>query len=168
VNGAVTLIGSDNAEAVACNCAARFYGDDRNAHQLCCAVFVTLTPDAPGVEDTEKRDDHRGWQIEYAPPPIPIRDFDYTATHPDFDGEGDTRQVWSATIRGVVAEIDNWYEDQDAALIADRFANDAAAKAHYDTWSYRDGWVPWVERGNSEMQDQARSDVAAISTGDIA
>ena len=116
MSGAVTLIGSDNAEAVACNCAARFYGDDRDAHQICCAVFVTLTPDALDAalnKTAEKRDDHRGWQIEYAPPPIPTRDFDYTATHPDFDGEGDTRQVWAATINGVVAEIDGWYEENE-------------------------------------------------------
>lgn len=44
-----------------------------------------------------------------------------------------------------------------------RFANDAAAKALYDTWSYRDGWVPWVERGNSQMQDVARTNVAILA-----
>lgn len=62
----------------------------------------------------EKRDDHRGWQIEHNPPPIPCRDFDYTATHPDFDGEGDNRQVWAGTITGIVAEIDGWHEEQEA------------------------------------------------------
>lgn len=62
----------------------------------------------------EKRDDHRGWQIDWAPPPIPTRNFDYVATHPDYDGapdSGDSRQVFSATINGVVAEIDAWYEE---------------------------------------------------------
>lgn len=41
----------------------------------------------------------------------------------------------------------------------DRFANDAAAKALYDTWSHMPGWVPWVERGNSDMQERARREV---------
>ncbi len=65
----------------------------------------------------EHRDDQRGWQIDYSPPPIPCRDFDYVATHPDFDGApdaNDSRQVFSRTINGVVAEIDGWYEDNEA------------------------------------------------------
>ena len=37
-----------------CDCAARFYGDDRNAHQLSCATFATtpasVTPDAGEIE----------------------------------------------------------------------------------------------------------------------
>lgn len=41
----------------------------------------------------------------------------------------------------------------------DRFANDAAAKKLYDTWSNKPGWVPWVERGNSLMQERARREV---------
>ena len=32
-----------------------------------------------------KADTYRGWTISYDPPPIPIRDFDWTATHPDYD-----------------------------------------------------------------------------------
>jgi len=59
------------------------------------------------------RDDHRGWQIEHNSPPIPCRDFDWTATHPDFDGPEDGRQVWGRTINDVVAAINGWYEDQD-------------------------------------------------------
>lgn len=38
----------------------------------------------------------------------------------------------------------------------DRFANEAAAKALYDTWGNMPGWVPWVDGGNSNMQDRAR------------
>lgn len=42
----------------------------------------------------------------------------------------------------------------------DRYANDEAAKALYDSWSNLPGWVPWVDRGNSTMQDKARREVA--------
>ena len=28
---------------------------------------------------------HRGWRIDFGAKPIPIRDFDWTATHPDYD-----------------------------------------------------------------------------------
>lgn len=41
----------------------------------------------------------------------------------------------------------------------DRFANDEAAKALYNTWDDQPGWVPWVERGNSLMQERARREV---------
>jgi len=44
-----------------------------------------------------------------------------------------------------------------------RYANDAAAKVIYDTWSDLPGWVPWVERGNSERQDMARREAAPAS-----
>lgn len=30
-------------------------------------------------------DTYRGWTITYDPKPIPIRDYDWTATHPDYD-----------------------------------------------------------------------------------
>lgn len=53
-----------------------------------------------------------------------------------------------------IAEINARYSD--VPLRTDRFANDAAAKALYDTWSDQPGWVPWVERGNSLMQSKAR------------
>lgn len=32
-----------------------------------------------------KPDTHRGWTIHYDPPPIPLREFDWSATHPDYD-----------------------------------------------------------------------------------
>ncbi|MBM3927619.1 MAG: hypothetical protein FJ335_04050 [Sphingomonadales bacterium] len=47
-------------------------------------------------------------------------------------------------------------EDTQAKSTSDRLANDAAAKALYDSWSSQPGWVPWVERGNSDMQEEAR------------
>lgn len=59
------------------------------------------------------RDDYRGWQIFYNPPPIPCRDFDWSAAHPDYDGPDDGRQVWGRTINDVVAAINDWHEDQD-------------------------------------------------------
>lgn len=44
-----------------------------------------------------------------------------------------------------------------AATLPDyRYANDAAAKAIYDSWSDQDGWVPWVNFGNSNRQEDAR------------
>ena len=36
---------------------------------------------------------------------------------------------------------------------------EAAAKVLYDSWSDQTGWVPWVERGNSIMQERARREV---------
>ena len=30
---------------------------------------------------------YRGWTIHYDPPPIPVRSFDWSATHPDYDAE---------------------------------------------------------------------------------
>lgn len=42
----------------------------------------------------------------------------------------------------------------------DPYANDAAAKALYDSWSNLPGWVPWREHGNSNMQEKARREVA--------
>ena len=45
------------------------------------------------------------------------------------------------------------------ASTRDRYANDDAAKALYDTWSGHPGWVPWVDRGNSIMQERARREV---------
>lgn len=53
------------------------------------------------------------------------------------------------------------------AIGADRFANDEAAKALYDTWSDQPGWVPWVERGNSTMQDKARTAALNAPTGAV-
>lgn len=52
--------------------------------------------------------------------------------------------------------------------VPDRFANDAAAKALYDSWSYMTGWVPWVERGNSDMQERARLEATIPATGHAA
>ena len=46
-------------------------------------------------------------------------------------------------------------EDVQVALLAD--AVEARAKEIYATWSEHDDYRPWVEGGNSIMQDLARS-----------
>jgi len=46
-------------------------------------------------------------------------------------------------------------EDVQTALLAD--AVEARAKEIYATWSEHDDYRPWVDGGNSIMQDQARS-----------
>lgn len=45
-------------------------------------------------------------------------------------------------------------EDVQTALLAD--AVEAHAKEIYATWLLKPGYVPWVNGGNSTMQDEAR------------
>lgn len=52
-----------------------------------------------------------------------------------------------------------WNSRHQATRATTRFDNDDAAKSLYDTWSDQPGWVPWVERGNSTMQERARREV---------
>ena len=63
---------------------------------------------------------YRGWRIDVDPKPIPIRDFDWTATHPDYDasweGEEDGwvdngLKVHAATYEELLAEIDAAQDD---------------------------------------------------------
>jgi len=54
-------------------------------------------------------------------------------------------------------------EDVLDVKVPRRYANDAAAKVIYDTWSDLPGWVPWVKHGNSERQDVARLDAADMA-----
>jgi hypothetical protein len=66
---------------------------------------------------------HRGWQISYDRPPIPIRDFDWTAVHPDFDasweGEEDgwvgtsELQVHAATYEELLVQIDSAQDEYE-------------------------------------------------------
>lgn len=51
---------------------------------------------------------YRGWRMDFDMKPIPTRAFDWSATHPDYDGEGDDRQVFAATQRELMAAIDEW------------------------------------------------------------
>lgn len=81
------------------------------------------------------RDTYRGWTISYDPPPIPIRDFDWRATGPNYDAsyEGaedgwvDNGEKASAPTReALIAEIDAWFEEHAAdAMLAER-AKDGA------------------------------------------
>lgn len=65
-------------------------------------------------------DTHRGWSINFDYPPIPCRDFDWSATHPDYDptpiyaddGPSDDRVVHGRTRDDVIAEIDAWHDEQ--------------------------------------------------------
>jgi len=68
-------------------------------------------------------DTYRGWTLSFDPPPIPIRDFDWSATGPNFDasweGEedgwvGNGEQVFARTRIGVIEEINAWFEEQSA------------------------------------------------------
>ena len=62
-----------------------------------------------------------------------------------------------AGARNCAAAIRRLTDSGTAATIGgERFANDAVAKALYDTWADQPGWVPWVDRGNSDMQERAR------------
>lgn len=60
---------------------------------------------------------YRGWKIGFDMPPIPCRDFDWSATHPNYDasyeGEedgwvGTGGQVFAGTYEDLLAEIDAW------------------------------------------------------------
>lgn len=69
---------------------------------------------------------YRGWSVNYDPPPIPVRDFDWSATHPDYDadwrGEEDGwcdngLKANAATYEELCAEIDA-IEDEMAGVNA--------------------------------------------------
>jgi len=51
-------------------------------------------------------DTYRNWSIDFDPKPIPSRAFDWTATHPDYDGPEDERIVSAATFEALTVEID--------------------------------------------------------------
>jgi hypothetical protein len=62
-----------------------------------------------------RADTYRGWSISYDPPPIPIRDFDWRATHPDYDASCEDGEwtdngmkVEARTRDALLAEIDAW------------------------------------------------------------
>ena len=67
-------------------------------------------------------DTYRGWEISFDYPPIPVRNFDWSATHPNYDptpfyaddGPSDCRVVHAATRECVIAEIDAWIEENEA------------------------------------------------------
>ncbi|MGN7160853.1 hypothetical protein [Sphingomonas sp. SAFR-052] len=62
-------------------------------------------------------DRYRDWAISFDYPPIPCRDFDWSATHPDYDGAddaNDNRIVHGRTRDDVIAAIDAWFEEHSA------------------------------------------------------
>ena len=76
------------------------------------------TPDGEIV--VTQADTYRGWRISYDPPPIPVRCFDWRASHPDFDasweGEEDGwvsngKSVSAPTRERLIVEIDAYIEE---------------------------------------------------------
>jgi hypothetical protein len=54
-------------------------------------------------------DRYKGWLVSFDHPPIPCRQFDWSATHPDYDGaedSNDERVIQAATRDELVAAID--------------------------------------------------------------
>lgn len=45
------------------------------------------------------------WHIEYAPPPIPTHQFDYSFWHDDFDGDGDGRCGHAESVIDAMTQI---------------------------------------------------------------
>lgn len=59
---------------------------------------------------------YRGWNVHFDPPPIPSRQFDWQATHPDYDGAEDAednRICVGGSRAEVQAEIDEWIADNE-------------------------------------------------------
>jgi hypothetical protein len=66
---------------------------------------------------------YKGWTISYDPPPIPIRDMDWSAFGPNYDasyeGEEDGfvsngEAVTARTREALIIEIDNYIEEHAA------------------------------------------------------
>lgn len=82
-------------------------------------------PAMPPIVDARKAleaaREYRGWSISHDYPPVPCRDFDWSATHPNYDptpyysddGPSDHHHVHAATLEGVRAEIDAWIMEND-------------------------------------------------------
>lgn len=66
---------------------------------------------------------YKGWEISFDPPPIPVRNFDWVATSPDFDADCDQDgffvcsggQVHAATHEDLLREIDDWIAENGDA-----------------------------------------------------
>lgn len=62
--------------------------------------------------------EYKGWEIRFDPPPIPVRDFDWVAIHPQYEGwQEDGRYVSNGMIvnapnyDALITEIDDWEYD---------------------------------------------------------
>lgn len=84
---------------------------DHAASQL--RATETVTPIRP-CDLTRDQWTYKGWEISFDMPPIPNRNFDWTATSPDFDCDGDSegfhicsgQQVHAATYKELLVEIE--------------------------------------------------------------
>jgi hypothetical protein len=74
---------------------------------------------------------YKGWRISHDPKPIPVRDFDWIATSPDYDADCDQdgffrcsgEQVNAATHQQLIAEIDAAIDAATPALQAGGMEN---------------------------------------------
>ena len=87
--------------------------DEIEPDKLAAAFAKCLAAVKAGGARSMTVDTHRRWRLYYEPTPIPVRDFDWTATHPDYDAWTDDG-VWTdnglkafaATREELCAEID--------------------------------------------------------------
>lgn len=56
---------------------------------------------------------YRDFNIEYNPPPIPIRVADWQYSHVGYDGPEDNRCGFGPTVESVKRDIDNYYMEKD-------------------------------------------------------
>lgn len=54
---------------------------------------------------------YRGYRITYDPPPIPTRACDWQYAHVDYDGPGDNRCGYAASLDDAKRDIDALYEE---------------------------------------------------------
>lgn len=90
------------------------------------------------------RDEYKGWRIDFGNPPIPCRDFDWTATHSLFDPEQPNHDllIEAASYKDLVFKIDAWtadidHTDNDAI---DYFADKMKAKMAIARAKGHEGW----------------------------
>lgn len=60
--------------------------------------------------------DYRGYHIRFDPPPIPVRSFDWSWVHDDYDGApdgNDNRCGASASLEQAKADIDEQIADEE-------------------------------------------------------
>lgn len=79
---------------------------------------------APLAVNGAKTRTYRGWLIDCDPKPIPVRNCDWTATHPDYDASyegpedgwvGSHPILYAATEKDLMVEIDCWHMDEEEA-----------------------------------------------------
>ena len=55
---------------------------------------------------------YRGWQIQFDPPPIPIRNMDWHYVHENYDGPGDPRYGHAESYQACLDAIDEIEDEQ--------------------------------------------------------